>query len=138
LDESSFREARRRRDRVIFEVPELNWEREDRAAVVSLNVTGPISQKQKTARGQRVDEARRKSFVESSGAATKAVLTGGRKSLLTLMEADRQLIGWVRVTDGNPCAFCAMLASRGIVRYKSEAAAKFQAHDHCACTAEPV
>src|SRR5690606_34329039 len=32
LDESSFREARRRRDRVIFEVPELNWEREDRAA----------------------------------------------------------------------------------------------------------
>lgn len=137
LDEDSLR-GDRRRGRVIFEVPEINWEREDRAAEISLNVLGPIGQKEKTKRGQRLDQARDNSFVESSGAATKAVLTGGRRSLLTLLEEDRQIVGWVRVTDANPCAFCAMLASRGIVRYRSEAAARFQAHDHCACTAEPV
>lgn len=139
IDESALRRGReQRRSRVTFEVPEIDWRREDRAAEISLVVTGPVSQKQKTQRGQRLDQARDNSFVESSGAATKAVLTGGRRSLLTLLEEDRQIVGWVRVTDANPCAFCAMLASRGIVRYRSEAAARFQAHDHCACTAEPV
>lgn len=128
----------RRRGRVTFEVPEIDWRREDRAAQISLNVAGPLGQKYKRSRGQRREQAQRNSFVESSGAASRHVLTGGRKSLLTLLEQDRQIVGWVRVTDGDPCAFCAMLASRGIVRYKSEAAAKFQAHDHCACTAEPV
>ena len=100
-------------------------------------MTGPVAQKSKIARGKPAEQARNESLVQASGAATRHVLTGGRQSLLTLIEGDVQALGWARVTDGDPCAFCAMLSSRGIV-YKSEASAGFKAHDHCACTAEPA
>lgn len=120
-----------------IEIPEIDWTPRDRAVEISLNVTGPIGQKAKRARGKSVREARGESFVESSGAASRHVLTGGRQSLLTLLQADDRVQRWIRVTDGDPCAFCAMLASRGPV-YLSEDSAGFKAHDHCACTAEPV
>jgi hypothetical protein len=136
LDESAFRPDERRA-RVEFDIPGIDWTDRDRAVEVSLIVTGPVGQKSKTARGKRLEVARDESFVEASGAAARHVLTGGRRSLLTLLEDDPQALGWARVTDGDPCSFCAMLASRGPV-YKTETAAKFQAHDHCACTAEPV
>src|SRR5690606_36214089 len=48
----------RRRGRVTFEVPEIDWRREDRAAQISLNVAGPLGQKYKRSRGQRREQAR--------------------------------------------------------------------------------
>jgi len=42
---------------------------------------------------------------------------------------------WRRVSDGHPCAFCAMLVTRGPA-YWSEVTAGFQAHHYCGCTAE--
>lgn len=124
-----------RRTRIVM--PDLNFERDDRATKVSLEVTGPIAQKDKIRRGKPARVAQDESFVHAAGAASRHVLTGGRQSLLTLVDADSQALGWARVTDGDPCAFCAMLASRGPV-YGSAAAAGFSAHDACACTAEPV
>lgn len=52
----------------------------------------------------------------------------GSRSQLDVMAAGRETIQqsaplWRRVTDGNPCSFCGMLAGRGAV-YTSEAAAK--------------
>lgn len=120
-----------------IEIPDIDWTPRDRAVEVSLNVTGPIGQKAKRARGKSERQARDESFVESSGAAARHVLTGGRQSLLTLLRQDSQVQRWIRVTDGDPCSFCAMLASRGPV-YLTEDSAGFRAHDHCACTAEPV
>lgn len=46
--------------------------------------------------------------------------------------ADPQATGWQRVTDGNACAFCSMLAGRGAIY--SEATADFASHDHCGCS----
>jgi hypothetical protein len=136
FDESVF--ERRGRDRSTrIEIPEIDWEERDRAMEISLNIVGPVGQKSKIKRGKTPQEARDASFVESSGVATRHVLTGGRKSLLTLLQRDDRAQRWIRVTDGDPCAFCAMLASRGPV-YLSEDSAGFKAHDHCACTAEPV
>lgn len=137
IDEDAVRRSLERPGGVRFEVPEIDWKPRDRATRVSLEVTGPIGQKAKRARGKTVREARDESFVESSGAAARQVLTGGRQSLLTLLQADDRVHRWVRVTDGDPCYFCAMLASRGPV-YLSRETAGFVAHDHCACTAEPV
>lgn len=134
LDESLFRPDQRR---ARIEIPDIDWAPSDRAAKVSLEVTGPVAQKIAAAKKKPLDEARDASFTQAAGAATRQVLTGGRKSLLTLLEDDPQALGWIRVTDGDPCAFCAILASRGPV-YRSEQTASFQAHDHCACTAEPV
>lgn len=134
LDESLFRPGERR---TRIEIPDIDWAPNDRAVVVSLTVTGPVAQKQKAARGKPLEVARDESFTQAAGAASRQVLTGGRKSLLTLLGDDPQALGWIRVTDRDPCAFCAILASRGPV-YRSEETASFQAHDHCACTAEPV
>lgn len=135
FDDSAFQPRERRQARI--EIPDITFEREDRAARVSLEVTGPVAQKSKTGRGKARVVARDESFEAAAGAASRHVLTGGRKSLLTVLEADPVAVGWARVTDGDPCAFCAMLASRGVV-YGSAAAAGFSAHDHCACTAEPA
>jgi hypothetical protein len=128
-------------------VPDIDWKPADRAARVSLNVTGPASQKSKARRGKPLQVARDESFNESAGAASRHVFTGGRQSLLTLVESDDQVIGWVRVTDGDPCSFCAMLASRGPVFKKGSFSesdprffgpGEFKVHDNCACTMEPV
>lgn len=102
--------------------PILNREQ----ATTSLTVTG-IS---RVAQGKAaVDTA--------AAAAVRLVLNGGRGMLVDAVEADPVALGWIRVTDGDPCAFCALLASRGPT-FKSRGSAGFQAHDSCACTAEPV
>jgi hypothetical protein len=122
---------------VTIEIPELDWSERDRKVEISLNITGPVGQKSRIGRGESPDRARDASFVESSGVAGRHVLTGGRRSLLTLLQDDPQARRWIRVTDGDPCAYCAMLAGRGPV-YLTKKTASFSAHDHCACTAEPV
>jgi hypothetical protein len=48
---------------------------------------------------------------------------------------DPESVGWRRVTSGG-CAFCRMLADRGAV-YRTDTA-RFAAHPHCNCGAEPV
>jgi hypothetical protein len=145
VDERAFDLGERRR--ATIDIPDIDWKPRDRAVEVSLTVTGPIGQKAKAARGKPAQVARDESFVESSGAASRHVLTGGRQSLLTLVQGDMQAIGWVRVTDGDPCAFCAMLASRGPVFKKGSFAesdprftgpGEVKVHDHCACTLEAV
>lgn len=57
-----------------------------------------------------------------AGESSRFTMNRGRNSMHNSAMADKQCIGWVRVTDGNPCAFCRTLASRGPV-YKSEDAA---------------
>lgn len=135
FDDSRVNRSSRRQSTV--HIPDVTFDREDRAVKVSLEVTGPVNQKSKTARRKPRVVVRDESFRDAAGAAGRHVLTGGRKSLLTVLENDPVAVGWARVTDGDPCAFCAMLASRGVV-YGSAASAGFSAHDHCACTAEPA
>lgn len=102
--------------------PALNREQ----ATTSLTVTGIA----RAAEGKAaVDTA--------AAAAVRLALNGGRGMIMEAVEADPVALGWIRVTDGDPCAFCALLSSRGPA-YKSQATASFQAHDSCACTAEPV
>mgnify|MGYP007126047937 CR=1 FL=1 len=81
-------------------------------------------------------QARQNAGVAVAGSMERIVLDAGRRTILDAVEEDREAIGWARITDANPCAFCAMLASRGPVY--SEATARFEAHPHCACVAAPV
>jgi len=134
FDESSLVLPERR---TTIEIPDIDWKPQDRKVTIDLNIAGPIGQKSQIKKGRSPERARDVSFVESSGAATRHVLTGGRQSLLTLVQENMPDPRWVRVTDGDPCAFCAMLASRGPV-YLTKDTAEFSAHNHCACTAEPV
>lgn len=84
--------------------------------------------------GFALDAAKRNGWVKLAGAATSLVLDGGRRTITET--ATRAGVSWARVTDGAPCAFCAMLASRGAVY--SKGTVSFRAHDHCGCTAEPM
>lgn len=71
------------------------------------------------------------------GTAARVALDGGRTTVLNTVHADPVAVGWYRVTDGAPCAFCALLAARGIA-YKTQKTAGFQSHNLCGCNAAPA
>lgn len=83
------------------------------------------------------------------GTASRIALEGGRRTMVETVEQDPVAVGWYRVTDGHPCAFCALLASRvspktGGAPYKSARSFKssnswftgpgmVKVHDMCGC-----
>lgn len=103
--------------------------------IASLYVTGRVATGKAILAGQSPQAAMQTAFVRTSGALSRHVLSGGRDTLILSAAEDRAAQGWARVTGGEPCGFCAMLASRGPVY--SEDTVDFQAHDHCSCSAEP-
>lgn len=103
----------------------------------SLRATGLAGVMRALRVGFSPQAASRTGLVQVAGAAGRLVLNGGRDTVLASAGADGRSAGWRRVTAGDPCKFCQMLAGRGPA-YKGERTAAFQAHDHCACTAEPV
>lgn len=88
------------------------------------------------AAGQSREQALASALVQVSGSVARHALNSGRRTILEEIKRDDRALGWIRVSSGRPCAFCAMLMSRGPV-YKEETV-RFRAHDHCACGAEPV
>jgi hypothetical protein len=88
-------------------------------------------------RGLTLEQAGRNGLVRVAGQLIKQVLAGGRMTIIGSTLRDPVALGWARVTTGDPCAFCRMLASRGPV-YKSKKGAGFEPHDVCGCTPEAV
>lgn len=144
----------------------IKWDRTDKAAENALQITGPINIKARIARGESPEKAKRNALVDAAGSAGRHVLNGGRSTNLVLVQNDRAALGWIRVTDGNPCAFCAMLCSRGLTwgPYAADSFKKSnekfsgkvfedavngdprliggrgeaKVHDHCGCAVVPV
>lgn len=102
----------------------------------ALLVTGPVAFKRHMARTGSEEGARRAMATTLSGAGQRLVLAGARETVTRTVGERRQYAGWRRVADGDPCAFCAMLISRGAVY--DEQTVKFQAHDHDGCFPEPL
>jgi hypothetical protein len=102
----------------------------------SLSATGSAVFARALRAGQPPAQASRQALVGLAGAVSRLSLDAGRSVVVGSSVADPGAQGWARVTAGRACAFCAMLASRGPVY--SEQTVDFDAHDHCACTAEPV
>lgn len=109
------------------------------ATVVSeaLRATGLVGILNARRAGQSVQAAAQNGLVRASGSATSLVLAGARDTILGTAAQDKARPRWQRITSDEPCAFCAMLASRGAV-YSSEETSSFEAHDHCSCMVEPV
>lgn len=121
-------------DRVSFPVQEMTS---------VLLVGGPYSVKNYIGQGSSQSVALGQGFNKFSGLLRRQVLSGGRMMIDRTTAGDDNAIGWRRVTDGNPCAFCAMLASRGPVYRSGEKASQIAGnglryHSHCGCTAEIV
>lgn len=95
----------------------------------------------------------------STGGAVRQSLKGARSVTNNVVQFDRKVLGYARVTDGNPCHFCALLASRGAVYSKSSFAVSdpsftknanapknlprghidiSKVHNGCRCTLRPV
>lgn len=104
---------------------------------VSLRATAVAPLARAMSRGVPLREARTNAFVSSSGAASRYVLNGGRDTIVETVWADDDAVGFARVGSRSPCAFCAMLISRGAV-YRSRETASFRAHDKCGCTPRAV
>jgi len=105
-------------------------------ATTSLTVTGPVTVRASTAAGAAIQAASDAGLAQSAAAAMRLTLNGGRDTIVGAVNADPAAQGWARATSGDPCAFCAALASRGPAY--SEDSVGFEAHDGCSCTAEPV
>lgn len=103
-------------------------------AQASFYLTGPVAAKA-LVKINRPDVAQQ-ALVHLSGSLSRVVLNAGRETITETVAHDERALAWFRVTDGDPCSFCAMLASRGPV-YRTRESGAFQAHDACACTAEP-
>lgn len=106
-------------------------------------IRGPIGAKQRIAKGVAPEVAVSKATEVAAAGLARDVLNAGRELLmgssaqtLEQLGRGRRKGGWRRVTDGKPCAFCAMLAGRGAV-YSQETSV-FHVHDYCGCTVEPV
>jgi hypothetical protein len=79
----------------------------------------------------------------TQGTAVRIAQSGARDTILGTVDADPKALGYYRVTDGHPCAFCALLASRVSMKgrgslYRSKESASFKAHNDCGCTAAPL
>jgi hypothetical protein len=109
------------------------------AIQTSLLVMGPVRVKTLLGNGDTIATAMAKALLASAGSVTRMIADGGRSTIRENVLADKQARGWQRITDGDPCSFCQMLADRGAV-YKDEdtAGGNDPYHDHCLCTVEPV
>ena len=81
---------------------------------------------------QRLDAAERK----TEAVTQKLVVDQGRSTVQNAVRQDRMAVGYARAAALGACAFCRLIASRGMV-YKQETAG-FQSHDGCNCAAIPV
>jgi hypothetical protein len=101
------------------------------AARTSLLVTGPVRIERARRRGLDVGGAALQAFTESSRAGSRHAINGGRDTITQYASTDRRA-GWSRVTSGNACDFCSLLAGRGAVY--SAGSVSFEAHDGCGCS----
>lgn len=127
----------------------------------SLLTVGPYAYQNKMREIERLDVSPQKSkalILEAKKATTKSIAaaayrhaqTGSRQTIFANAAQDRTALGTVRVTRANPCAFCAMLASRGVTyrpfsedsfdlsnaRFTGDGNAKV--HDSCGCAMKTV
>lgn len=113
------------------------------ATIERLNV-GPQQQRALLA------EAKQVTAKKVAASVVRHAQAGGRQTIHENSQRDEVALGWVRVTRAKPCAFCAILASRGIhyrsfkdgsfdlsnARFTGEGDAKV--HDECGCSLKAV
>jgi hypothetical protein len=127
------------------EPDEVDEERMD----ANLNATGIATYRRSLRSGRSPEAARDAMGVTLSGTASRLVQEAARQVVRDASEADPQAIGWARISDGDPCSWCAMLISRGAVYKSAESAGLRQAdrfegespfrwHDHCGCQVIPI
>lgn len=115
----------------------------------NLDTTGIAAYQKAVRAGQAPEQATDTMAVNLAGSVTRLAQEGGREVIRDAVEGDDEAIGWIRITDADPCSWCVMLASRGAVFRSAGTAGRtqngrfdgegqFKWHDHCGCTAQPI
>lgn len=116
----------------------------------NLHLAGPVRVKLLVKGGMAGDAAAAAALMKFGGIARRGVMQGGRMMIHETARGDGNAIGWRRVTDGDPCTFCAMLATRGpvygshdtitgdVLRDARGGGKALLYHGHCGCTGELV
>lgn len=138
----------------------------------AMRVRGPVEVKRQVKRAVPEAEAMKAGQKASTGVGATKATDGGRAQVIEFVrkQAPARLqrgkpIGYARVTDSNPCYFCAMLASQGAVYFSESSFSQSngsirevkwtsnsdkgarrafigdgpaKVHDHCQCTLRPV
>ncbi len=124
-------------------------------ARTSLRVTGPVAFKTHMAASGDPEASKRVMASTMAGSAQRLAMTGTRNTITATVDASREIVGWRRVPDADPCAWCALLAGRGAVyktadsalsvvgrrgrpRGEGKRALGLEFHDRDQCTAEPL
>lgn len=101
-----------------------------------LRINGPTLIKAKIKQGLFPQDAKDDSLARFLQVVQSLVLAGGRDLIDVTVRYSGRSGRYRRVTDSTPCAFCAMLASRGPI-YTQESSS-FRSHRGCGCNAEIV
>ncbi len=104
----------------------------------SLLVAGPVAFKKNIRTTADPLLARQVMADQLRGTVTRTVLAGARDTTTTTVASSDRIAGWRRVAAGQPCAFCAMLVSRGAAYKERTAIRGAEFHDHDRCTYEPL
>ena len=93
------------------------------------------------AAGQTFETVMRNTLVNVSGTVSRDVLAGGRDTITGEVQRDPRAMGYARITGAAPCAFCALLASRGAIYLSAESAGQIEGqemdwHVNCGCGIE--
>lgn len=88
----------------------------------SMRITGPVGFKSSIGNGEDPERARLVMADRMAASAQRHAMAGERGTVEATVEDSAEIVGWRRVSDGDPCAWCAMLVGRGAV-YKSKATA---------------
>jgi hypothetical protein len=118
----------------------------------TLVAVGPHEIENSGRRGMTPAQARHNALAHTLAATSQLVLDGGRDVVERTISADDAALGWMRITDGDPCSFCAMTASRGAVyasrreaggtdeRSEGDDPLSFKStwHNGCGCAVVPV
>jgi hypothetical protein len=115
-----------------IEAPQLDIFRSTQA----LLMTGPVAIKKQLSTGVGLQAALDSAKKQTLAVGKRLTLEAPRQGLINLVKNDKDALGWSRVSDGQPCHFCAMLLSRG-PDYKSKETARFRAHNGCGCSVRP-
>lgn len=81
-------------------------------------------------------ETQRKAMSNAENWAVREIFRNSRNTIVSYSKSDSRAVGYARVTDGDPCKFCAMLATRGPI-YAQDTVG-FASHSKCGCSGEPV
>ena len=110
---------------------------------MTLGPIGPAYIRKAITGGMTFEQAAAAAWVKQSGAMSHSVLAGGRDTIARKMQEDPGALGYQRHASSDCCAYCGLMASKGIV-FKSKRAAFISAksgkayHLLCRCTPEPV